>query len=148
MRFALIFLLLAVQSQAAIGLDNHNPGNIRSTHPWQWPGAVGVDPWHRLIFRTDLDGLRAMRRVLRAYNRKGINTVAGIVNRWIGPKTGRASIRQAWGYLLRVAADMGTTGRIALNDPEVQGRLAQSIVYAENGSQPYPEALFKRVFHY
>ena len=87
-----------------------------------------------------------MRRVLRAYNHKGVRTVAGIVNRWVGPKHGQAAILAVRGYLLRVAADMGTTGQIDLGDHKVTKRLARSIVYAENGSNPYPDQLYDQVF--
>ena len=143
-----VLLALTIHAHASIGTDNHNPGNIRSWHPNVWAGAVGVDRWHHLRFAADEDGIRAMRRVLRAYNHKGVRTVAGIVNRWVGPKHGTVAILAVRGYLLRVAKDMGTTGQIDLSDNEVMGRLAKSIIYAENGVQPYPESVFRKIFHY
>lgn len=53
-----------------IGLANHNPGNIRAHSIKGWKGAVGLDPWLHIKFKTDLDGLKAIRFVLTAYHRK------------------------------------------------------------------------------
>lgn len=92
--FWITAFLGASPSVIPIGIKLHNPGNIRSENIHIWKGAVGIDRWGHLRFRTDMDGLRAMSKILRAYHRRyGINTVSGIANRWVARPRNR---QQGW----------------------------------------------------
>lgn len=145
----LIFALASTLGAQTIGEANHNPGNIRSTDYRQWPGAVGVDRWHHLRFRTDLDGIKTMRRILTAYWRKyKINTVAGICGRWTrNPKT-VAEKREWFDYARAVAQHAHVKMDAALNmqDRRLLEKVALGIAYAENGELIYPESLFDEAF--
>ena len=74
------------------GMRNRNPGNIRrSADPWQGLATDQTDP-EFFVFVTVPHGIRAMARVLIAYqDRHGIRSVRRIVNRYAPPsenKTG------------------------------------------------------------
>lgn len=60
---------------------NNNPGNIRYNPKFK--GVIGKDARGFSIFKNHLYGIRAMRVLIQNYIRKrGINTIAGIVNRY------------------------------------------------------------------
>ena len=132
-----------------IGIDNHNPGNVRSWHPQAWPGAVDVDHWHHLIFKRDLDGLKAIHFILAAYGRKHVNTISAIVNRWVGPPRSKKDALNKRGYLRAVAQKMHRpmNAHVNLGSPATMIRLAHAIVYAENGSDPYSDSLYDEAFN-
>lgn len=136
---------------APIGIANHNPGNIRSLHPWLWRGAIGKDARDHLIFRDDLTGLLAMKKILRAYYfQHHLVNVSSIVDRWVGhPKTA-AQVAEETGYLLAVAqrAGVAPNERLWLEDHRMMSNLARAIIYAENGEQPYPASLYRQAFGY
>ena len=65
------------------GVRNANPGNLRAVTGVQWLGQVGVDDVGFAVFDTPQHGIRAMAKQLLAYQQKhGLNTIAGIINRW------------------------------------------------------------------
>lgn len=116
-----------------------------------WPGCTGKDTQSYLQFQQAEQGIRAMRKILRAYHSKhGINTIEGICRRWVQkPQTPdqEASLREYIGVVARrahVLPDMP----LDMQDRRLQARIAKGIIYAENSRQPYPEALFRRVFRY
>jgi len=64
------------------GIRNNNPGNIRLTGDrWQGMAATQTDGAF-VQFTHPKYGFRAMTRVLRNYQRQGINTVDSIISRW------------------------------------------------------------------
>lgn len=92
-----------------------------------------------------------MRNILRAYHTKhGINTVEEICRRWVQkPQTPaqEASLREYIGVVAHrahVLPDMP----LDMHDRRQLAQIAKGIIYAENSRQPYPEALFRKVFHY
>ncbi len=135
-----------------IGISNSNPGNLRAIK-WKWWrkfGATGVDPWHHLIFKSDKDGLKALRYVLQVYGRKGHNTVNKITKRWVGPRNFEAACDSPLGYRAKLLQDLRVrpNAPLDMNDPKLLATLAKAIVYAENGVNPYSEKLYKEVFGY
>ena len=161
-RAVLFFVLLAITlctmatlqpaTREIIGVTNSNPGNIRS-HNWHWwrkHGAVGVDPWKHLIFATDEDGMKALRYVLKGYQRKGFRTIERITARWVGPSHSTAAIRGRNGYMQRLTQETGLLpdDEVDMDDPWTLAVLAHAIVWAENGANPYPASLYQRVFGY
>ena len=146
---ALALLLTAGLGAELLGLVNHNPGNIRAHSIKGWNGATGLDPWLYLQFQTDLDGLRAMRRVLRAYDRKHhLHTVAAICNRWVGPPRSNKDVVDHRDYILAVAQrlEVRENELIYLDDPTTLKAIARAIVYAENGMDPFSDRLYEQAF--
>jgi hypothetical protein len=76
----------------ARGVRNRNPGNIRrSADPWQGLATVQTDP-EFFVFQTMPHGIRAMARILIAYQDKyGIRSVRRIVNRYAPPTENKTS---------------------------------------------------------
>jgi hypothetical protein len=149
----LLFLALLICSStvngAVIGLENHNPGNIRAHSIKGWKGAVGLDPWLHIKFKTDLDGLKAIRFVLTAYGRKHkLKTLDAIGWRWVGPAKNARRRKQKEGYLRALSQYSGIKpgGFVDLKDRNVQARLARAIVIGECGYNPYPWSLYQEAF--
>jgi len=148
---ALFFLAAIIgASPKPIGLALHNPGNIRSAHPERWAGAIGRTDGIICVSARIWTG-STMRRVLSGYSsRYAESTVAGIVNRWVGPQHTRLQKSEVRDYLLSVAQCLGVNPNqnIDLSDSFEQARVAYCIVYAENGTNPYAERLFRQAFGY
>lgn len=117
------------------GLRNNNPGNIR--HGAKWQGlAKGHDPSFA-TFKSPEYGIRAMAKVLLNYQKLyGINTVAGLIDRWAPPVE-----NDTGSYINAVARSVG----VGANQPIVVADhllpLVKAIVHHENGIQPYSDAL-------
>ncbi len=86
MRFVLLFaisaalFLLSSKTWLPRGIRNNNPGNIRHTSDrWRGMSEVQTDP-DFVQFDSSVWGVRAMARILRNYERRGINTVREIIN--------------------------------------------------------------------
>jgi len=64
------------------GIRNNNPGNIRLSND-RWQGMASTQTDGAFVqFVSPEYGFRAMTRVLRSYERRGITTINGIVSRW------------------------------------------------------------------
>ena len=126
-------------SKAPRGIRNHNPGNIR--HGADWVGLAEdqlddafctfVDPQH---------GVRAMGKILINYERRhGLNTVAGIINRWAPPVE-----NDTGAYAAHVADRLGVGVDEHINVPEHLEDLVAAIIHHENGVNPYdPEVIME-----
>ena len=141
-------LALLVYGQAwggPIGIENNNPGNLRSFRWERWEGATGVDAHAHIVFRTPFYGLRAIRVNLAAYRRRGVITPYGIAKRWGSLK---ASPSQVHDYV-RTLCQVGhfkAHEKLDLRDPDVQQALAHGIVRHENGIDPYSPELYDHAF--
>lgn len=91
-----------------------------------------------------------MRNILRAYGKKGINTVEGVCRRWVQEPETPAQEESLKKYISAVAKKAGVLPDMVLdmNDRRLLASIAKGIIYAENSRQPYSEALFRKVFHY
>lgn len=124
------------------GIRNNNPGNLRPSSD-TWQGQSGVDngingPY--LIFKGPEWGIRAMYKLLLTYrNKYGLNTIAGIINRWAPP----ADKNNTSAYIAGVAKEIGksSTATLALTDYPA---LLTAIIRHENGIQPYPDELIRQ----
>jgi hypothetical protein len=80
-----IFILLgvitmAVRSSLPRGIKNNNPGNIRKTAD-QWEGMKAIQSDNDFVqFTAPVYGFRAMTRILRNYERRGLVTVRDIIS--------------------------------------------------------------------
>ncbi len=129
-----------------IGIKNHNPGNVIAFNWKKWPGAVGVDPWGHLKFKDDLHGLRAIKKVLRTYDKKhDIKTAYQIVSRYINKKA-TPKIRMDYAKTLCQFTKKNPHEVLDMKDPHILYLLGKGIVRHECGQDPYSEKLYERVF--
>lgn len=109
------------------GIRNNNPGNLRS--------GPGGSFGH---YATPMAGLVAMAKNLQAYSRRGLNTVASIINRWAPSNENDTAA-----YIRDVARELhvGAREQLNLKDPATLQRLMGAIVSHENGRNPYSATL-------
>lgn len=116
------------------GIANANPGNIRHGDKWQGLAKDQKDP-DFCTFNSPFWGIRAMARILLGYQqRRAINTVQGIIERWAPPVE-----NDTGAYVKAVAHEIGINPevRIDLTNAGLLARLVAAIVRHENGQQPY-----------
>lgn len=147
MRFFILALVLAGTANATtIGIRNHNPGNIISRHPMAWEGAVGKDAWGHIRFKNEVCGLKAIKKVLESYGKKGLDTPHKIAIRWVGP--GTQNKKEFADYMLKFTSISGFqhNQKLDMLDINTLSRLARGIVVAENSKSPYTEAMWHKAF--
>jgi hypothetical protein len=120
----------------------NNPGNIREypNDPTAWKGerATDDDPEFE-EFETPEDGIRALGKVLLAYQRKyGIRTIRGIINRY-APSTENDTESYINAVSLRVGVD--SRDLIDLSDRRVLRDLVEAIIHHENGRISYADTV-------
>ena len=133
--FSLLILMAGgtavVATYKTRGLRNNNAGNIRWDNKTQWLGQTGADSSGFIIFEKPEYGVRAIVRVLRSYQRRGIVTLGDIIATWAP-----ASENNVDAYVKSVEKRTGLKRNQVIfeqNYPE----LIAAIIYHENGSQPY-----------
>ncbi|EOE2144752.1 hypothetical protein ACKCRG_003985 [Serratia marcescens] len=123
-------------SSAARGLRNNNPGNIEASDKNPWEGQTGSDG-RFAKFETPEHGIRALGKNLLAYQAKGFDTVAEIVNRWAPASDGNNT--DAYIKALCGALGVGANDQVDMSNPRTLAALCTGIVKHENGSQPYTD---------
>lgn len=123
-------------SSAARGLRNNNPGNIEASDKNPWEGQSGSDG-RFAKFETPEHGIRALGKNLLAYQAKGFDTVAEIVNRWAPASDGNNT--DAYIKALCGALGVGANDQVDMSNPRTLAALCAGIVKHENGSQPYTD---------
>jgi len=115
------------------GLRNLNPGNIEDGGFAQsQPGYAGSDG-RFAKFDTLENGVNAQGKLLETYNRKyGINTVAGVVNRW-APEAENGAATGNYASFVARKLGVGANDPIDLTNPETQRRVALAMAEFENG---------------
>ncbi|WP_410015805.1 hypothetical protein [Sodalis sp. C49] len=115
-------------TNAALGLRNNNPGNLRAA-----PNGVGREK-NFVKFATPTDGLAALSRQLMLYGDRGNNTLDGIIHTY-APRTENNT--QA--YIKDVAQQTGFDShqRLNMHSPAVLSQIMTAIIQHENGSQPF-----------
>lgn len=121
------------------GIRNNNPGNIRHGDNWKGLADEQLDD----AFATFVDvqhGIRAIGKILLTYERKyGLNTVAGIIDRWAPP-----SENDTASYIEHVAKRLGVDPHAPINVSEHLEDLITAIILHENGMNPYdPEVIME-----
>ena len=129
--------------QVPRGLRNNNPGNIEAGAFTQGiPGYQGSDG-RFAKFETPEQGILAADRLLQSYAKRGLNTVAGIVNRWAPP-----SENDTGAYAAQVAREIGVDPNqpIDMANPEIRQKIIAAKIRVENGKQPYGQDVFQRAY--
>lgn len=117
------------------GLRNNNPGNIRADGT-QWQGMAPTQTDSDFVqFVSAEYGIRALARTLSTYfDNYGLNTVAGIINRWAPP-----SENDTASYVEDVASQMNVDPNAPLDLTTDLPALVRAIIRHENGVQPYSD---------
>ena len=125
-----IMQILPGSVQLTRGLRNNNPGNVVYDGT-EWVGLTGNDGRY-CIFDTMANGCRAMYRILRSYNNRGLDTVSEIISTW-APSIENDTAS----YISHVARKMNVsaTDRLAL-DMSQMADLIEAIIVHENGYNP------------
>jgi len=116
------------------GLRNNNPGNIRKSGD-AWQGLSAEQPDSAFFtFESPEYGIRALVKLLKNYNAKGLNTISKIINRWAPPSENNTKA-----YINAVVKYTGVSADtpIAYNNPD----LVKAIIKHENGTQPYDDSI-------
>lgn len=137
--FGLAGLLLVSGANAGAGarlprgIRNNNPGNIEYNPFNDWLGQTGSDGRY-VIFSHHRWGIRAMRKVLESYRRRGLTTLEEIIATWAP-----ASENNTQAYILSVSERMGVySGHVVM--PVQYFGLIEAMIYHENGTVPYSDA--------
>lgn len=119
------------------GIRNNNPGNLVSTNePWQ--GQDGADG-RFCIFDSPESGIRAMARVLIAYQKKhNLRTVGDMIHRYAPPHENKTDC-----YAESVAAALGVEVDAAIDVTKYETMLpmVERMITIENGQQPYEKSV-------
>ena len=122
----------------ARGIRNNNPGNLRRTDdPWQGLAETQTDA-EFCIFKSPIYGIRALARVLIAYQVKhGLRTIRQIIERWAPPNENDTvayikAVSDETGFAPDQTLDMHTHADLK--------PLVEAIIKHENGQQPYTAA--------
>lgn len=116
------------------GIRNNNPLNIEAGRFTQSsPGFQGSDG-RFARFASPEQGIAAADRLLTTYGQQGINTVAGVINKWAPPTENNSS-----SYAATVAKSIGVdpNAPINLSDPATRQKLIGAMAQVENG-KPLP----------
>lgn len=118
----------AVDASLPRGLRNNNPLNIEEGAFTQGqPGFSGSDG-RFAKFQTPEQGIGAANALLDSYGRRGLNTPAGIVNRWAPSADGNNTPA----YAMAIAKQLGIGPNDAI-PPEMRPQLIAAMGQHENG---------------
>lgn len=125
-----IFLTTLKRSSLPRGIRNNNPGNIERTND-QWKGMALEQNDSRFVVFTDPKyGFRAMARILRNYERRGLTTIRDIISTW-APDTENHTEH----YINFVASALSVSPDSELNFEQSLPNLLKAISTFENGQQ-------------
>jgi len=123
----------APASQEPRGIRNNNPGNIEDGNfARSQPGYAGGDG-RFARFETADNGLAAMDQLLQSYARRGINTPAGIINRWAPSADGNPVT--AYSEHVARGIGVGPGDQIDMSNPETRRSVALAMAEFENGKK-------------
>lgn len=119
------------------GVRNNNPLNVRSLPKGTWNGQTSVDDGGYAVFDTPEAGWRAADLNLQSYAKNhGINTVAGIVNRW-APAADNNNPAAYSAYVAK-AVGVDPNAKLDLSDPTVRQGVLKAMATFENGRPVAP----------
>ena len=116
------------------GIFNKNPGNIRKGIDWLGLSPEQTDPDFSQ-FTDPKYGIRAIARILKNYQRDGVQTLREAIERW-APSVENDT--QAYISAVCKACEVGPDDRVVLSD--LLADLVPAIIQHENGEQPYDKA--------
>jgi hypothetical protein len=120
----------------ARGIRNNNPGNIRLVSGVTWVGQSAEQTDGSFVqFDDPTYGIRAIVRIMRSYERVGIDTIALAIDRWAPPNENDSDA-----YIDAVCQGCGVGARDVVSLEAIMPALVKAIILHENGQQPYTDA--------
>jgi hypothetical protein len=118
-----------------LGIRNNNPGNIRRVAGVKWYGEddMQVDPAF-VQFTNPIYGIRAIARVMKTYEQRGINTLREAIDRWAPPNENNSQA-----YVEAVCQDCAIGPDDVVSLQTILPQLVKAIIQHENGEQPYTD---------
>jgi hypothetical protein len=124
------------------GIRNNNPGNVeRGRDKWKGMADEQTDP--RFIEFDFMEyGVRAIVRILRSYNRRGVSTIEEIVETW-APSVENDT--KAYISTMEKVSGLAKTDKINFQDGDELMGVVKGIIIQENGQRWLPkDAVIKR----
>lgn len=113
------------------GIRNNNPLNIEAGNFTQrQPGFAGSDG-RFARFENPQQGMDAAGTLLGSYGQRGINTIAGVINRWAPPSDGNPV--SAYASFVAKKLGIGPNDPIDLSNPQTRQGLVMAMGEFENG---------------
>lgn len=122
------------------GIRNNNPGNIENRENWE--GKIG-DDGRFIIFRSPEFGIRAIARIFRSYQKRGVVTIEQIIETWAPPFVNGKFENDTQAYIRSVETSSGFSRGTIVDGASVKEVIA-GIILQENGSQPYPLSVIQK----
>lgn len=135
------------------GIRNNNPGNIKRSNS-RWKGlALPMEMTEEqkseqvfCVFKEAVWGIRAMCKILQTYRSRGAWSILDYVQIW-APKTDANPVENYARYIAeKLELDYRNDG-LDLDDHETLLGMLQSMIYFENGQQPYDDSVFFEAFN-
>jgi len=126
----LAFLLFPTSTALPRGIRNNNPGNIRRTAD-RWEGMTEAQTDLEFVqFTSPEFGFRAMLRVLRSYERRGVVTIQDIISTY-----SPSSENNTANYISFVANQLGKPPSTAIDLDRDALPLIRAMATFENGAR-------------
>ncbi|WFQ81345.1 structural protein [Xenorhabdus sp. SF857] len=128
------------------GIRNNNPGNIDHNPANKWQGQIGIETGVKnprfCLFESPEYGIRALMKLLTNYHKNGYQSVARMINRYAPNSENNTSA-----YIKGVAKALNVDPNqvLDINKPTLIA-LAKSIIWHENGKQPYSDDVFEKAY--
>lgn len=117
------------------GERNNNPGNIRHVQGVTWRGQSVDQPDDAFVtFDDPVYGIRAIVRIMRSYERQGLNTIAEAIDRWAPPNENNSDA-----YVTDVCTRIGCEPDDHVDFNAVMAQLVKAIIHHENGENIYTD---------
>ena len=117
---------------------NNNPAGVKTPATGKWPGQTGTTPGGLAIFDNPSDGYAAADKNLLSYaTTHGVNTIAGIVNRWTPP--GVDGNPDQGPRIAAISKALGVSPTVPLDlqgNPVLRHALLSQIIQGETGGGP------------
>ncbi|HWL04243.1 MAG TPA: hypothetical protein VNQ99_04820 [Xanthobacteraceae bacterium] len=113
------------------GIRNNNPLNLEASPFTQsQPGFSGLDGRFGKFGSVE-QGMAAADKLLAGYGQRGINSIAGVINRWAPANDGNPV--SAYANFVAQKAGIDPNARIDLSDPTVRAKILPAMAEFENG---------------
>lgn len=122
------------------GEANANPGNIRTVAGTTWLGQAPQQNDDTFVqFMTPSYGIRAIVRIMRSYERKGIDTIQEAIDRWSPPNENNSAA-----YVSDVCQRCDMPPDEVLSLESIMPQLVEAIIWHENGECIYSPDLISQ----
>lgn len=117
------------------GERNENPGNIRHVSGVTWQGQSANQTDESFVqFDDPIYGIRAIARIMKSYERQGLDTIAEAIDRWAPPNENNSVA-----YVNAVCKACGVEPDDKVDFDAIMPQLVKAIIVHENGENIYSD---------